>query len=361
MEVDGGVLAGARRQHVPARAAFVGIAGGAFDAFELGNGGHAPLAGLVGLRLDGAGHPHAIERDGGFARGEGAGKLGPAGGGLDDVGLPDLGVGLERGLERLVVDDVEAAVGVEIPGTGRLHHDADDAVAIEVEGDEVMAGLGLHVLADLDELVPGQVLQVGGLVAGLFEVVGTVEQARDARVEGQRVGLAVIGGGRDLVGREGGHIDRVGQRHEGARERLQVFLRHVILDQHDVGQAGGVAGEQLGLQLLTDIVLLHAVVDLDVDVRMRRGIARRGFLHGGAVEIGIPGPDGDVDGHGRGHGEHGDAGSCCYGERVAPARCGGSHVVLPFSFGSPWASVVRICDQRRMSATKGNSTWRKVR
>ena len=72
-------------------------------------------------------------------------------------------------------------------------------------------------------------------------------------------------------------------------------MRLVVLDQDDVGKAFGGAGEQLGLQLLADVVLRVAVIDDDVHVGMGGVVARRGLAHGRAVEIGVPAPDGDVD------------------------------------------------------------------
>ena len=53
----------------------VGGVRGAFDVRELRDRGNAPLAGLVGVGLDGAGHPHAGIDRGDFARGEGAGDI----------------------------------------------------------------------------------------------------------------------------------------------------------------------------------------------------------------------------------------------------------------------------------------------
>src|SRR4029079_2680391 len=60
-EIDRGVLGRARRQDVPARATFVRVVGGTFDASQLRNGSDAPLARELGLGLDGADHPDAID------------------------------------------------------------------------------------------------------------------------------------------------------------------------------------------------------------------------------------------------------------------------------------------------------------
>ncbi|MNC91388.1 hypothetical protein D3C83_76420 [compost metagenome] len=78
----------------------------------------------------------------------------------------------------------------------------------------------------------------------------------------------------------------------------------VVLDQDDVGKAFGRACEQLGLKLLADVVLGVAVIDDDVHFRMRGVVARRGFAHGCAIEVGVPAPDGDVDGRSGGDGQH---------------------------------------------------------
>ncbi|MNL66018.1 hypothetical protein D3C87_1904260 [compost metagenome] len=113
---------------------------------------------------------------------------------------------------------MQAAVFVEIPLAGRLHHHADDAGIVEVEVEQRLAGLGLHFGADFDQAVPGDVLEVGSGEAGLLEEVRTVEEAGDARIEGHRVGLAVMGGSRHLVLGEDRHIDVIGQRLKCAGE-----------------------------------------------------------------------------------------------------------------------------------------------
>src|SRR6185437_2429441 len=70
-EVDRGVLGRSRGQHVPARAAFARVVGRAIHAHKLRNGRNAPLARLVGLRLDSAGHPDAVDGADRLARGKG--------------------------------------------------------------------------------------------------------------------------------------------------------------------------------------------------------------------------------------------------------------------------------------------------
>ena len=63
----------------------------------------------------------------------------------------------------------------------------DEAALIEVDVEQRMAGLGHYVLADLDQLVPVDVLEVVGLVTRLSEVVGPVEETDHAGIERQRV------------------------------------------------------------------------------------------------------------------------------------------------------------------------------
>ncbi len=264
---------------------------------QLRNGGDTPFAALVGLRLDGAGDPNA-RRDGrDIARGKGVDPFRPAGSRLVDVGLQDLLLGFERGLQRGIVGDGQVAVLVEIPAAGRLHQDADEAGVVDVKAEHLLAGLGFHGLADLDEAVPGQVLHVLRLETGLFEIVLAVIEAGDAGIEGHAVDGAVERHQLDLVGRKAREIDLARQFGEGAGEGLEVFLRAVVFDQYDIRQRVRGAGRQARLELLLDVGL-GEIDDVEGRVRMLRRIARGGFLHNGDVEVRVPAPDGDFAGKG---------------------------------------------------------------
>ena len=131
--------------------------------------------------------------------------------------------------------------------------------------------------------------------AGFREVVGAVEEAGDAGVEGQRVGLAVDGGGRDLVVRELRHIDRVAERLERAREGQQVLLAPGHPGSARCREGPRWCPRAAGSAASGGCCPGVAVIDDDVHVGMGGVVARRGLPHGGAVEIGVPAPDGDVD------------------------------------------------------------------
>ena len=167
--------------------------------------------------------------------------------------------------------------------------------------------------------IPGDVLEVVRLVAGLSKIVGPVEETGDAGIERQRVRLTLKCRRRDLVLGKLRHIDGVGQRLEGAWERLKILLRNIVLDQNDVRQAIGRAGEKLRLQLLPDVILRSRVDDVERNVGMRFGVDGASFPHGHSIEVRVPAPDGQcgrgcgsADGRQRGDGD-GNA------ERPAPA------------------------------------------
>lgn len=166
--------------------------------------------------------------------------------------------------------------------------------------------------------------EIGSSEAGFFEEVGTVEQDSHAGVEGNRVGLAIIGGSGNLVLSEDRHIYRIGQRLEGVEEGLQVFLDDVVLDQHDIGQTFGAAGQQLRLQLGADIVLAGRVVDIEGHVRVVSRIEGTSLSHGVAVESLVPDPDRNFSCRSSSDGERADAGKR-EGKFLVPPCCDVSH------------------------------------
>ena len=73
-----------------------------------------------------------------------------------------------------------------------------------------------------------------GLKPACLEIVLAVIHAGDAGIEGHAIDLAVNGHQLHLVGSKAGIIDLARHVGKSAGERLQVFLRAVIFDQHDI-------------------------------------------------------------------------------------------------------------------------------
>ena len=182
---------------------------------------------------------------------------------LEDMILPTVSSALQRG----VAGDVRLAFLVEVPLPGRLHDDAHEAGV-----GQVGLIIFLPVLASTCWPISMKRSQVmpcmsSGLKLGLLQIVLAVE-AGYAGPNGSAIDLAIQRHQLDLVGSEAGIIDRAGEWREGAGEGLQILLRAVILDQHDIGQGIRRAGRKAGLQLLLDVGL-GEIDDVEGDVRMR--------------------------------------------------------------------------------------------
>ena len=265
---------------------------GAGNAGKQRNRRHGPLARLVGVGLDRARDPHADRNRGDLTGGEAAGEVGPAGHRLDDPRLPQPGVLLERGLERRVVENVERAVFLEIPLSGRLQHHVDLATLVVVDVEHRMAGLGQHVLADLDQIVPGDVLEIGGLVAGLGKIVGAVEEAGDAGIERQRVGLAVDRSPPATLYWANFDISMASE--SGSKEPGN-DCRYFCATSSSISTISGSPSVLPERSCACSLVLTSSWVvvsmTLSDDVGMGLGVDGAGFPHGDAVEVGIPAPD----------------------------------------------------------------------